>query len=461
MRLLAAAGGLLLLGAALFHLHAARGSVAPVVWPKLPDPQFPLMLSADRRYLVDGAGAAFLIRGDAAWSLIAQLTPAEVEQYLADRKQRGFNLLKVNLLEHRFSDQPPRNAAGEAPFLADGDFTQPNEAYFAHADWVLHRAGEMGFAVLLCPAYLGFDGGQDGWFQELQKSGEGALTRYGRYVGARYRTFANIVWLEGGDFTPPLAKLRLVNALASGIREADPEHLHAAHWGPETSGAELPTGDWLDLNTTYTYLPVYLHSLIDYARADGKPHFLIESAYEDEYGSNPRSLRGQVYYALLTGAAGDIFGQRWVWKFKKGGLWRELVGRSWHSALDTPGTRGIGHARALFVKRAWTQLVPDVQGSVLVGGQGLKGSNDYAVAATSNDRRLTIVYVPSQRRLAIDTGSLSLPLRARWYDPSSGTWREAEPARLRDPGVVHLSTPGDNHGHDTDWVLVLESDERT
>ena len=50
---------------------------------------FPLMVSQDRRCLKDGDGTPFLITGDAAWSLIAELDREEAEFYLTTRQQQG------------------------------------------------------------------------------------------------------------------------------------------------------------------------------------------------------------------------------------------------------------------------------------------------------------------------------------------------------------------------------------
>jgi hypothetical protein len=71
-------------------------------------PAFPLELSADRRYLVDQNDQPFLVIGDSPWSLIVEPTPAQVDLYLDDRAAKGFNLLLVNLLEHKFSMQPTK-----------------------------------------------------------------------------------------------------------------------------------------------------------------------------------------------------------------------------------------------------------------------------------------------------------------------------------------------------------------
>src|SRR5690606_7623599 len=120
------------------------------------------------------------------------LTEDEAFLYLQDRKARGFNTILVSLIEHRFSRNAPANAYGERPFAAGADFVRPNEAYFAHADRVLGKACDLGFLVLLTPSYLGFDGGDEGWYAEMAAAGSRDLEAYGRFIGERYRQFDNI-----------------------------------------------------------------------------------------------------------------------------------------------------------------------------------------------------------------------------------------------------------------------------
>jgi hypothetical protein len=61
------------------------------------------------------------------------LEDREVEQYLRNRRGKGFNMVIVELIEHRFARKPPLNESGDLPFTTPGDFS-PNEKYFAHAD---------------------------------------------------------------------------------------------------------------------------------------------------------------------------------------------------------------------------------------------------------------------------------------------------------------------------------------
>ncbi len=414
--------------------------------PVLDDPVFPLQLSDDHRYLVDQAGAPFLINGDAAWSLAVQLDRQEVATYLDARRAMGFNLILVNVLEHHFSDNPPANVFGDEPFTVDNDFSTPNDTYFEYVDYVVDQAASRGMAVLLCPAYLGYDGGDEGWYQTMVANGAQVLRDYGRYVGGRYASFDNIIWLEGGDYTPPQSGVALVNAVAEGIKDQDTRHLHAAHWAPETSGADVSVGGWLDLNTTYTYGLVYEKSLSDYNRGGDLPHFLLETAYEEDIKqTTPQSLRAQAYYALLTGAVGEIYGHGAIWQFSS----------NWRNALDTPGSRGMQYVHELFAPRDWSSLVPDQNNEVLVAGQGSYGSDDYAVLAASS--ALAIAYLPTVRSITVSLDAFSGPVDGSWFDPSAGTTRPVEGSPFSPGSPLEVRSPGQNAEGDSDWVLLLEA----
>lgn len=84
------------------------------------DSPFPVRVSSNGRYLVDAGGAPFLLHGDTAWSLIVQLTNDEAEEYLENRRQKGFNAILFNLIEHRFADDWPKNKYGHGPFKTPG-----------------------------------------------------------------------------------------------------------------------------------------------------------------------------------------------------------------------------------------------------------------------------------------------------------------------------------------------------
>src|SRR5262245_25329465 len=135
----------------------------------LPPVAFPLHVSSDRRHLLDANQRPFLVTADSPWSLMVGPTVAEATSYLENRRQKGFDAVLVNLVEHLFNG--PTNSDGQDPFLVAGDFSTPNEAYFAHCDQVIQAAADKGIVVFLTPAYLGYQGGAEGWYQEILANG--------------------------------------------------------------------------------------------------------------------------------------------------------------------------------------------------------------------------------------------------------------------------------------------------
>jgi len=422
---------------------------------------FPLHVEPGKRYLVDAEGRPFLLHGDAAWSLIAQPKDADVERYLQDRRSRGFNTILVNLIEHHYADHPPQDAAGDPPFLTPGDFGSPNDKYFEHADWVLHKAADAGFLVLLFPAFLGYQGTEHGWYHEMDKSAPAKLRAYGRYVGERYKSLPNIIWMNAGDNNPP--DRTFVNALAAGIEEADPGALQSAESGPDTSALEY-WGDqkWLKLNTIYSHRPIFLHALRQYLRPERMPFFLVEGLYENDRAApapheeaTPTRIRSQAYQALLSGATGDVFGNSPLWNFN--GQAPSNATRRWQDELDTKGSRSMSHLYALFSARRWWSLTPDVSARLLLVGRG--EGHERAVAALAADRSFALIYVPSERHIAINSTLLGPDVQLRWFDPTDGSSRPA-PVSVSLLGTRLLKTPGRNADGDTDWVLMLDAGRR-
>ena len=403
---------------------------------------YPVRVGPDHRHLVDQSGAPFLVQGDAPWSLISGLTRDEVDSYLEHRQRQGFNSIIVNLIEHKF--RGPVNRFGEGPFTTPGDFSVPNEKYFAHADWVIRRAGERGFQVFLAPIYLGYIGTEEGWVEEALKNGPEKCRAWGRYVGKRYRDFNNLVWLIGGDRNPNTAR-EDVDAVVAGIKEFDTRHLITAHCHPENSALDQYKSEgWLDLNTTYTYNIVHQMLLADYNRTPPMPFVLVESTYEGEHNASAVQVRRQAYWAILCGATGQFMGNRPIWLFDPG----------WESALDSTGAQDMARLKTLFSSRPWSRLVPDQKHETVIDGLGEFRGLDYLAAARTDDGATLIAYLPTARAFTVDMTKISgKAARGWWFNPRTG--KSTSAGKFETAGKKQFTPPGDG-----DWVLVLDDASR-
>jgi len=380
------------------------------------------------------------MQGDAAWSLIVGLNQTEVEEYLKNRRDKGFNTVMVELIEHKFCKKPPLNVAGDAPFKTPGDFSTPNEKYFAHADWVIRKAAENGIQVLLYPIYLGYKGTDEGWVEEALANGPEKCLDYGRYLGKRYKDFDNIIWLMGGDRHPGPA-LEDVDMVALGIKEYDQRHAFSAHCDPEHSAVDdFSGGRWLDFNTTYTYELVHAKLLQDYKRTPAMPFILIESSYEGEHNASDVQIRRQAYWAVLCGGFGHVLGNRPIWLFDPG----------WQKAMDLPGSVSMQFWGELFHSRSWYDLIPDQKHEVVTSGLGEFRGLDYLAAARTSDGSTVIAYMPTSRTIHVDMSKVSgNQVKAWWFDPRNG--RAAAAGMFPSSGTHEFTPPGEG-----DWVLVLD-----
>jgi len=424
-----------------------RASSAPVDAGQAITPST-LAVSRNRRYLVSGENVPMLLQGDAAWSLIVSLDKAETSLYLRNRRQKGFNAVLVNLIEHKFCKNPPRNAAGEVPFTTPGDFSTPNEHYFAYADWVLQEAAKNGIYVLLAPIYLGYVGTDEGWIKELMALSPGKCLEYGRYLGRRYKDFDNIIWVMGGDRNPESA-LERVDLIALGIKEHDHKHLFTAHCAPENSAfSQYSDGGWLSFNTAYTYGLIHPRLYGAYNRKPAEPFILIESSYEGEHNASEVQIRRQAYWTILCGGFGHVFGNNPIWHFNGPTLFP--VKETWQQAMDLPGSVGMMHWGVLFRSRQWYELVPDQKREVVTKGLGEFNGLDYLAASRTADGSTVIAYMPSSRTVAVDLSKISgNQARAWWFDPGTGSASAAGVFATR--GFREFTPPGPG-----DWVLVLD-----
>jgi hypothetical protein len=415
--------------------------LVPSVWAQAGGQIGPLRLSANKRYLVDQNNSPFLMQGDSPWSLIVGPNEAEAEQYLKNRHDKGFNTVVVNLIEHNYCKNPPRNAAGDVPFLTPGDFSTPNEKYFAHADWVIRKANEYGIQVLLDATYLGYIESDDGWIREIQKLEPAKCLEWGRYVGKRYKDFDNIIWLMGGDRNPEDWAREKVNLVALGIKEFDKRHLFTAHCHSENPAVtQYSNGGWLDINSVYIYQLVHQQLIESYNRTPVMPFFLLESAYEGEHNSSGAQIRRQAYWSVLLGGFGHTFGNSPIWGFNTG----------WQAAMDLPGSVSMMHWGNLLRSRAWYELVPDQKHEVVTDGLGEFFGLDLLTAGRTPDGSTVIAYMPTSRTISVDLSKVSgTQAKTSWFDPRNGKITDA--GVFPTSGAHSFTPPGDG-----DWVLVLD-----
>jgi hypothetical protein len=429
-------------------------SVGPVPAPASLPP-FISSTSHDGHYFVDQSGKPFYVRGDSPWSLPVDLTPADAELYIANRKTYGVNAMIMSALGAVANGGPHddgRTVDGIRPFI-DRDVTLLEPRYWDRLHYYVTLARDAGITVLLYPI--------DSWVighsfrpKNLEQCGQ-----YGQSVAARFSDLPNIVWMSGGDYIPntddPAAGSdadRCINKMMGGIRDAGDNRLFSIQLVASNSTDNPYWAPRVDWNFVYTYPPSFTQLRRAYELSPARPAIMGESNYEGENNqpdtppTTMESLRRQAWWTITSGGTGDFYGSD-DWEFLPG----------WQDRLDSPGLAQARSTWSLLEAIQWWRLVPDTDQRLITSGAGdcSPGNvdvldRDCVTGAVSADGDLAVVFVPTSREFTLNTTRLKPGITFEWVDPVSGT-------RLPTSKETSYTTPGVNSAGATDWLLIAHS----
>ena len=448
-------------------------------------PAFPVGYSTDQRYLVDQNGVPFPVLGRTAW-FITSLSVTDYRAFIDDTAARGYTVIEFHVINHDSrGNHPPFNGNLDRPFLntLDGhawsgllgygdifkeapDFTTPNEAYWSFVDALLAYAESKGLLVFMFPAYVGFQGGSQGWMQEMLANGPTKIQTYGAWIATRYKTQKNLVWMMGGDMgTPPFpfdaAQTSVESALLTGLQSVAGQQstLFSAEWTFDSIGTDQTTfGPAMTLNGVYSFSgDVNNHGRRAYAHSPVEPAYLLEEPYDQEgpdgNNVNPAAtqpVRRFQWWGWLSTIGGYISGNGYVWPFTAG----------YQTHLDTPGARDMARLNSFIKSIPWHTLVPSgLNGmpTLITAGGSSVSLADYVAAAAAPNGSLLVAYVPPDH-----TGSITVamsvmagPTQARWFDPTNALYTPIATG-LPNTGTRDFTPPGLNSTGTADWVLLLD-----
>lgn len=426
-------------------------------------------LSKDRKYLLNtNTNKPVFISGEQAYSLATNLrSNSDIEYYLSVRESMGFNLIWVGAVDQAYLIHPPGNALGEVPFAGyphwgGKAFTRMNEAYFDHLDYVIQRAAAHGFTVLLNAAFVGsgpsWCSDDTGWCRELLAAPDADLRAYGEYLGARYRSYSNIVWMMGGDCDLtdyPILRTKM-DAIAAGIRAADAVHLMTIETEPPNGASQdhMEGSKWIDLNFLYQGAPgMAAKANADYLRKDFLPMFIGEDSLENETADDFVERR-EAYQGVLGGAhLGFIFGNCIIWPFGATYKYCKMQpGQTWKNRLNSTGSVGRQILARLMRSREHWLMVPDTGHRVVTEGYGT--GDAVTVVSRTSDGQSILAYIPNGNATTLTVAmsrisSVSHTAKCWWFNPSSGAATSL--GTYASSGTKQFTAPDSG-----DWVLVID-----
>jgi hypothetical protein len=376
----------------------------------------PIRVGKDGRHFVDQKGAPFFWLGDTAWPLFAQYSKTQAEAYLQNRSEKGFTVIQGVLAWGLGSGMeqktPMANALGQKPWLNDEPST-PNPAYFEHVDQLVQFANQKGLVLAMLPTW-GF------YVKESPVVNMKNARAYGRWLGARYKSAPNVVWVNGGDRTPTGFE-DVFRELARGLREGDGgAHLITYHpCGWRSSAQFFHAEDWLDFNMIETWTEwskIYPAVVSDSLRAPRKPVVLGEGAYENgpEYPQGPITpliVRRQAWWTVMAGGF-HTYGQNQMWRMET----------DWDKSFDTPGADQVSLMKRIVTSLPWPDLVPD-QG---VFATGIGSERSLNAAMRSSEGKRVLVYLASPTTVFLHLDKIEAKnAKATWISPVTGERKDA------------------------------------
>jgi len=494
--------GILCLGLVICNFQGCSGDssspATPVTAPTIPEipSTFPLVTSANHRYLQDQNGVPFPILGRTAW-FITSLSDTDYKVFINDTVAKGFNAIEFHVINHdERGSNPPFGGNGALPFTKqlDGsgwagvlsygnpvtgapDFTSVNQLYWAHVDAIIAYAESKGVLCFIFPAYAGYQGGSQGWMVEMVANGSAKMKAYGAFIADRYKTSGNIVWMLGGDYGPfnSSEELAVEQAMLAGMQSISGQRStnFSAEWSNPSIYTDIGDATLLAAGTLqgafswqgkvntwarngYSHFPVW-------------PTFLLEEPYDEEgpdgNSVNPSAIqpvRRFQWWGWLSGIGGYISGNGCVWPFNPSRfLPLSFCSDGWQAHLNTQGAYDMARLNAFIRSVPWFQLVPSgLNGmkTLVIAGGSQPNLLDYVAAAASPDGTLLVAYVPPDHSgpFTVDMTVMSGPTRARWFDPAVGAFTRIVGSPFANTGSIEFTTPGTNAGRETDWVLILE-----
>lgn len=471
---------------------------------------FPVAIHASGRYLVDVNGQPFPILGSSGWFIPLFGTVAEQNLYLDNVASLGVTGVLVQSADHGTVAIASRTNATEGScFDIDGnlpwtntlsggvwsgsttysninndapDFSTPNTTYFARIKAYIDNCASRGILVFFFHTYPGF--GADVWLPEMvandAASGTGGHSRaynWGTWIATYLASCTNIVWVNGGDTGTATGGGAAFNTaeenatlhIAQAIKASSSAY-HTGHWnGASIATDEAALASLMDLEASYDsrFQAGYELGLVArtaYSHSPAMVAFEIEQAYEEPTPGrlNPASTepnRRFDWRAFLSTIGGYFYGHTVVWGAFSAGEYPS----GWQAYLSSQGATDAGRLNAFIRSWPWHKLVPSGLGgqiTIVTANAGTPSAADYVASAATLDGTLCVIYASpgASSTFTVDSTVMSVPYRARWFDPTNSTYTLATGTQpFANTGTRTFTIPGTNaQGSFSDWALVLD-----
>lgn len=395
-----------------------------------------LVVSENHRYLQTAKGTPFFWLGNTSWLLPERLNRDEVEYFLNKEHEAGYNVEQIQVL----NSIPTFNIYGQTANNEEFNFKDIEKkgtyGYWDHLDYIVSMAEQNGIYIAMDCI----------WGSQIKKMNTKQAQAYGTFLGNRYKSYPNVIWMIGGDI-PGDINTESWDALARAIKKADANHLMTYHpRGRMTSATWFNDREWLDFNMFQSG-----HRRYGQRNGDGdytikenteednwryvetslsmtpmKPVIDGEPSYEDipqglHNINEPRwqdyDVRRYAYWSVFAGSFGHTYGHNSIMQFMRPGVLSSFgAEKSWWEAMKDPGYNQMKYLKILMLTFPFAERIPDQ--TVIASQNGER--YDHIIATRGNDYLL--VYNYSSRPMQVNLTKISgAKKNIWWFNPSNGS----------------------------------------
>lgn len=446
--------------------------------------------SADGTHFIDQYGNPRLFIGADDWNILAGggawnsgNYQSTFDTYFAQRAAQGYTAVEVSWASYA-------NALSALPHTDGSDWdavfpfstsmnpsTTPNSTFWARRDYFFTSAAANGITVVMNVTTPSL------WDTIPQRSWTTTQWQnFGTFLGNRYKTQPNILWIFGDDYFGDLDSN--LSACLTALRATGDTHLVSMQNFQEATSRQ-------DIYTlTKDPNPFNVHSQYEWGYSYNVSYDVVEKGQiytptvsDDVQGVTPvlwadgrylstsvgagqtddRLQRQMVWWALSSGACGVSVGDDaiWVWASSSAAA---VTGRAFYTSTMPAIAAAFGGLTN------WQKLHPDTSSQLVTAGRGTHaaaivsgGSGTYYIANTDNyvtasrspdtgsGSALAVIYCAQAMNITIDQTKMASGYTATWFDPLTGATFAGTPGSTYNSATAR----GNNSAGDPDWVLVL------